>query len=70
MDKSFVQELNPAGLALFSGTENFLQDLSQEEESTISGGKRSNSRSGRPRRRARRRLRRARRRPARSVSRT
>ena len=31
-------DLPPAGSALFSGSENFLTDLSQEDESMITGG--------------------------------
>lgn len=31
-------DLHPAGSALFSGSENFLTDLSQEDESMITGG--------------------------------
>ncbi|PSB62112.1 hypothetical protein C7B61_14970 [filamentous cyanobacterium CCP1] len=47
------------GVSLFAGAESFLKDLSEEDESSITGGKRS--RSGRlKRRRRRRRLRRLR----------
>ena len=31
-------DLHPAGSALFSGSESFLTDLSQEDESMITGG--------------------------------
>lgn len=58
MNKFLIQDSDPAGLALFSGAETFLRDLSEEEEAIISGGKRSNSNSRRrPRRRRRRRAR-------------
>lgn len=61
--------LYPAGSGLLLGENSFLNDLSEEDESMISGGKRSNSRSGR--RPKRRRQRRRRRRPvARSFSRS
>lgn len=59
-----LTNLQPLGSTLLFGTESFLSDLSEEDESVIAGGRGSNS--GRPKRRRRRR----RRRPARSTSRT
>ncbi|MBI4782990.1 MAG: hypothetical protein HY785_16960 [Oscillatoriophycideae cyanobacterium NC_groundwater_1537_Pr4_S-0.65um_50_18] len=61
-----TDELYPAGASLFSGSESFLKDLSEEDESAISGGKRSQS--GRAKKKKKRRVRRARRRVVRSRS--
>lgn len=36
--------LTPAGYTLFLGNENFIQDLSEQEESMISGGSRRSRR--------------------------
>lgn len=61
-------ELHPAGTSLLFGAESFLKDLSEEDESIITGGKRSNS--GRPKRKRRRAKRRRRRIGSRSSSRS
>ncbi|HEY9627454.1 MAG TPA: hypothetical protein V6C84_09145 [Coleofasciculaceae cyanobacterium] len=62
-----TDELYPAGASLFSGSESFLKDLSEEDESAITGGKRSQS--GRAKKKKKkRRVKRARRRVARSRS--
>jgi hypothetical protein len=58
-----IEKLNDealAGVSLFAGAESFLTALTEEDESSIAGGKRS--RSSRPKRRRRRRRVRARRR--------
>ncbi len=60
MAKDFDDQLHSTGAFLFSGTESFLTDLSEENESSITGGRRS--RSDRLRRRRRRRIARMRRR--------
>jgi hypothetical protein len=51
MGSNPVSSLSPAGASLFFGAENFLKDLSEADESAITGGNRS--RSGRPKRRRR-----------------
>jgi hypothetical protein len=52
-------DLHPAGSSLFLGANSFLRDLSEEDEALITGGARSNSRSGRrPKRRRNRKRRR------------
>ncbi|MEB3213804.1 MAG: hypothetical protein VKL39_20820 [Leptolyngbyaceae bacterium] len=58
----------PAGADLFSGFEGFVHALSEGDESTIAGGKRSNS--DRRRRKRRRRRRKARRNRSNSRSRS
>lgn len=67
MANNLTPDLRPAGSALLLGANSFLQDLSEEDEAMITGGDRSNSRSGRPKRRRRRRRRKSR---SRSRSRT
>ncbi|MBW4658220.1 MAG: hypothetical protein KME15_06070 [Drouetiella hepatica Uher 2000/2452] len=67
MVSPLIDELYPAGMSLFLGSESFLKDLSEEDESTITGGKRSQS--GRSnKRKKKRRVRKARRRVVRSRS--
>jgi hypothetical protein len=61
MDTNSISDIRPTGLALFSNSESFLTDLTEEDESLITGGDRSDSDSG-PRRRRRRPARRPRRR--------
>jgi hypothetical protein len=58
-----LTDLRPIGSSLLFGADSFLSDLSEEDESVISGGRGSNSNRSRRRRRRQRR-------PARSVSRT
>lgn len=74
MNTNSTTDIRPTGLALFSNSESFLKDLTEEDESFISGGDRSDSRSrsGRRRRRPARRPRRraVRRNRGRSFSRT
>lgn len=72
MVNTLTPELYPAGAALFLGSESYLKDLSEEDESNIAGGKRSRSGRAKRRRPRRNRRRRAVRRPnrSRSVSRT
>ncbi len=73
MDASLL-DLRPSGADLFEGFEDLIRDLSEEEESTVSGGRRSISRSRLRRRRQRSRrqrlvqLRLRRRRRGRSIS--
>lgn len=38
MDNSLTSELRPAGTALFSGFGSFIRDLSENDESMITGG--------------------------------
>ncbi|MBE9180901.1 hypothetical protein IQ268_20285 [Oculatella sp. LEGE 06141] len=68
MSHDVISELAPAGSALFSDFDSFLNDLSEEDESMIAGGARSNSNSGR-RRPRRKPIRRRRRRPIRNRNR-
>jgi hypothetical protein len=75
MDTNSISDIRPTGLALFSSSESFLTDLTEEDESLITGGDRSNSNSGprrrrRPARRPRRRVVRRNRRRNGSFSRT
>lgn len=60
MENALVSELLPTGASLFFGSENYLKDLSEEDESNIAGGGRS--RSGRVKRKRRAQLKRRRRR--------
>ena len=38
MANNLISDRHPAGSALFSGSESFMTDLSQEDESIIAGG--------------------------------
>jgi hypothetical protein len=58
MDLSSMSDLHPVGIDLFDGFDGLVQDLSEDDEVTISGGGRSRSRSNSDRRRKRRRRRR------------
>lgn len=58
MFKNIERNDIPAGYNLFTVDENFLQDLSEQEESVISGGGKSRSRRSRPSRSDRRKARR------------
>lgn len=46
MFKDRISEVQPAGLALFTDAETFLVDLSEDDESMITGGANSVSNSG------------------------
>lgn len=70
MVNPLTTELHPAGASLLFGSESFLKDLSEEDESIITGGKRSNSNSGRRKRKRRRAKRRRRQIRSRSNSRS
>jgi hypothetical protein len=65
MNNQPILDLQPAGLDLFNGFDTLIKDLSETDESMISGGGRSNSNSNSGRRRPRRRPKRRRRRIAR-----
>lgn len=51
MDTKILSELQPAGLELFSGIENLLHELAEDDELLITGGQRNLSTSIRGRRR-------------------
>lgn len=57
MENYLTSDLHPTGIALFDGFETLLKDLSEEDESMISGGSRSNSRPKRRKRPVRNRRR-------------
>lgn len=59
MANDLILDQYPLGSVLFSDSESFIRDLTEEDESTLVGGKRSRSRNnsndGRRKRRRRRR---------------
>lgn len=70
MDNQLKSEQYLAGSTLFSDSESFLRDLSEDDELMIAGGRNSRSNSGPRRRRRRPKRRRVVRRRNRSVSRS
>lgn len=58
MVNNLKPDLHLAGSSLLLGENSFLRDLSEEDEALITGGARSNSRSGRRKQRRRKQRRR------------